>query len=310
MGAERAQPVAESRPGQPVMLGGASAASRAALAVQAAPAGGGGEARQETAIARGVRAECLAVGRAPGEIARLIHAKCGPAFGTTLVRAHRLALGIALADVVAQVRARYVAGGRTPPRFSETLLSAYESGQKRPGPGVPALSVLRVPGGAGGPGLPGRLPVRQPAPLPGPGFSARPGRAGGPPPAAAPRPSRPGFLAGLARAARGELLPPWVPPAPGGEPPPVPARGAHPAAAAGDPLPMVIHPACVVDQVRHPAVDPEPEAPPLFLLARAARARAAGHRPAGRPRPGGRGRVTRPARPRRTTTRSGGPCCG
>jgi len=36
--------------------------------------------------------------------------------------------------VVAQVRARYVAEGRKAPRFSETLLSAYESGQKRPGP--------------------------------------------------------------------------------------------------------------------------------------------------------------------------------
>ena len=94
----------------------------------------GGELRQETSIARCIRAEGLAAGRAPGEIARLIHAECEPAFGTTLVRAQRLALGIALADVVAQVRARYVAAGRTPPRFSETLLSAYESGQKRPGP--------------------------------------------------------------------------------------------------------------------------------------------------------------------------------
>ncbi len=127
MGAERAQPVAETRRGQPVVLGDAGAASRGTPP-------GGGEARQETSIARGIRAGCLAAGRAPGEIARLIHAECGPAFGTTLVRAHRLALGIALADVVAQVRARYVAGGRTPPRFSETLLSAYESGQKRPGP--------------------------------------------------------------------------------------------------------------------------------------------------------------------------------
>ena len=128
MGAERAQPVADTRRGQPVVLGDASAASRGT------PRGGGGEVRQETSIARGIRAGCLATGRAPGEIARLIHAECEPAFGTTLVRAHRLALGIALADVVAQVRARYVAGGRTPPRFSETLLSAYESGQKRPGP--------------------------------------------------------------------------------------------------------------------------------------------------------------------------------
>ena len=51
-----------------------------------------------------------------------------------MIRAYRQALGIALADVVAQVRARYEADGRRVPRFSETLLSAYESGQKRPGP--------------------------------------------------------------------------------------------------------------------------------------------------------------------------------
>jgi tetratricopeptide (TPR) repeat protein len=51
-----------------------------------------------------------------------------------MIRAYRLALGITLADVVAQVRAWYQAEGRKPPRFSETLLSAYESGQKRPGP--------------------------------------------------------------------------------------------------------------------------------------------------------------------------------
>ena len=39
-----------------------------------------------------------------------------------------------MADVVAQVRARYAAEGRPLPRFSETLLSSYESAQKRPGP--------------------------------------------------------------------------------------------------------------------------------------------------------------------------------
>ncbi len=85
-------------------------------------------------MARAIRAHCLASGQSPAEIALIIHSQCCPAFGTTLVRAHRLALGIALADVVAQVRARYVSEGRTPPRFSETLLSSYEGGQKRPGP--------------------------------------------------------------------------------------------------------------------------------------------------------------------------------
>ena len=85
-------------------------------------------------MARAIRAHCLASGQSAAQIALIIHSQCSPPFGTTLVRAHRLALGIALADVVAQVRARYVSEGRTPPRFSETLLSSYEGGQKRPGP--------------------------------------------------------------------------------------------------------------------------------------------------------------------------------
>ena len=85
-------------------------------------------------MARAIRAHCLASGQSAAQIALIIHSQCSPAFGTTLVRAHRLALGIALADVVAQVRARYVREGRTAPRFSETLLSSYEGGQKRPGP--------------------------------------------------------------------------------------------------------------------------------------------------------------------------------
>ena len=92
------------------------------------------EARQEIAMARAIRAHCLACGQSAADIAVMIHSQCGPAFGTRLVRAQRLALGIALADVVAQVRARYVNEGRTAPRFSETLLSSYEGGQKRPGP--------------------------------------------------------------------------------------------------------------------------------------------------------------------------------
>ena len=85
-------------------------------------------------MARAIRAHCLADGRSAADIALMIHSQCGPVFGTRLVRAQRLALGIALADVVAQVRARYVNEGRTAPRFSETLLSSYEGGQKRPGP--------------------------------------------------------------------------------------------------------------------------------------------------------------------------------
>jgi transcriptional regulator with XRE-family HTH domain len=92
-----------------------------------APVGSG---RQEVATARLIRARELASGAHPADIAALISTECG----TSKIRAYRLALGIALADVVAQVRARYEADGRQVPRFSETLLSAYESGQKRPGP--------------------------------------------------------------------------------------------------------------------------------------------------------------------------------
>jgi tetratricopeptide (TPR) repeat protein len=86
--------------------------------------------RRELSVARQVRARELVSGTPPDGIAAQIRSECG----TTMIRAYRLALGIALADVVAQVRAWYQAEGRKPPRFSETLLSAYESGQKRPGP--------------------------------------------------------------------------------------------------------------------------------------------------------------------------------
>jgi tetratricopeptide (TPR) repeat protein len=106
-----------------VVDGGQQAAGIPALD----PLGGG---RQEVAAARLIRARKLVTGAQPADIASSIAGQCG----TSRVRAYRLALGIALADVVAQVRARYQADGRAVPRFSETLLSAYESGQKRPGP--------------------------------------------------------------------------------------------------------------------------------------------------------------------------------
>jgi tetratricopeptide (TPR) repeat protein len=112
----------------------ADAASPARAGAAGVQGTGGLEARQEISMARAIRAHCLAAGQSASDIAVMIHSQCGPAFGTTLVRAQRLALGIALADVVAQVRARYVSEGRTAPRFSETLLSSYEGGQKRPGP--------------------------------------------------------------------------------------------------------------------------------------------------------------------------------
>jgi tetratricopeptide (TPR) repeat protein len=87
-------------------------------------------AHRELAVARQVRARELVVGTPPDGIAARIRSECG----TTTIRAYRLALGIALGDVVAQVKAWYQAEGRKAPRFSETLLSAYENGQKRPGP--------------------------------------------------------------------------------------------------------------------------------------------------------------------------------
>jgi hypothetical protein len=86
--------------------------------------------RQKAAGARLIRARELVSGSPTAHIAAEIGGQCG----ISMIRAYRLALGIALADVVAQVRARYAADGRRVPRFSETLLSAYESGQKRPGP--------------------------------------------------------------------------------------------------------------------------------------------------------------------------------
>jgi transcriptional regulator with XRE-family HTH domain len=95
---------------------------------------GGGEARQEIVVAREIRAAGLVGGLTAAEIAAEIHDRCGPLAGTSRIRAYRLALGVSLADVVAQIRAWYANEGRPAPRFSETLLSAYESGQKRPGP--------------------------------------------------------------------------------------------------------------------------------------------------------------------------------
>jgi tetratricopeptide (TPR) repeat protein len=163
------------------------------------PEPGTGEARQEVSMARGIRAQCLADGLAPAEIALAIHGRCEPMFGTTLIRAHRLALGIALADVVAQVRARYVTEGRMPPRFSETLLSSYESGQKRPGPEY--LHYLccvyqAEPADLGHPGqcLCGRT-HRTPALIPVPaetGTGPAPAAAAAPPHAGAPGPPQPG----------------------------------------------------------------------------------------------------------------------
>ena len=94
----------------------------------------GGDARQEFVVARETRAAGLVGGLNTAQIAAEIHDRCAPLAGTSRIRAYRQALGVSLADVVAQIRAWYASEGRPAPRFSETLLSAYESGQKRPGP--------------------------------------------------------------------------------------------------------------------------------------------------------------------------------
>ena len=57
--------------------------------------------QQEIFLARQVRARGLVAGLRPGQIAEKIHDECGPVAGTSWIRAHRLALGISLADVVA-----------------------------------------------------------------------------------------------------------------------------------------------------------------------------------------------------------------
>src|SRR5918992_5408930 len=89
---------------------------------------------KETDVARKIRARGLAHGRTSAQIAREIHDQCGPAFGVSRVKAQRLALGVALSDVVAQIKALYEVEGKPLPKLGETLLSAYESGHKRPGP--------------------------------------------------------------------------------------------------------------------------------------------------------------------------------
>ncbi|MFI9436248.1 MULTISPECIES: XRE family transcriptional regulator [Streptosporangium] len=93
-----------------------------------------GRQHRETELARQIRARGLAAGREPAQIAEEIHDRCGPQFGTTRIKGHRLAHGVALADVIEQIRALFERDGKSAPGIGETLLSAYESGLKRPGP--------------------------------------------------------------------------------------------------------------------------------------------------------------------------------
>ncbi|AQZ69703.1 Putative transcriptional regulator [[Actinomadura] parvosata subsp. kistnae] len=93
-----------------------------------------GRQHRETEIARRIRAKGLAAGRTSAQIADEIHEACAAGFGTSRIKAHRLAHGIALADVIEQVRALFERDNKAMPGIGETLLSAYESGLKRPGP--------------------------------------------------------------------------------------------------------------------------------------------------------------------------------
>src|SRR5579863_8371608 len=63
----------------------------------------------ESVIARRLRARGVVAGHSTAQTASVIKDECGPEFGTTWIRAYRLALGITLADVVEQVRAWYEA---------------------------------------------------------------------------------------------------------------------------------------------------------------------------------------------------------
>ncbi|WP_433335261.1 XRE family transcriptional regulator [Spirillospora sp. CA-294931] len=123
------------------------------------------------------------------EIAQEIHNQCGPLFGTSQVKAHRLSHGVALSDIVAQVRALYEVDGKPAPRLGETLLSAYESGYKRPGPEYLhyLCAVYRVE--------PDELGFTSPC-ICGRGHAVRPGAATAPPHRTAERRDEPDALIG------------------------------------------------------------------------------------------------------------------
>ena len=127
-------------PGQREQRPGATSEQAAPPARSGRPDGPGCDPQQEIFLARQIRARGLVAGLQPGQIAEKIHDECGPAAGTSWIRAHRLALGISLADVVAQVRAWYVSEGRAEPRFSETLPAPITN----PSPGQARRSLSSV----------------------------------------------------------------------------------------------------------------------------------------------------------------------
>ena len=104
------------------------------------PDGVAGDPRGELALAREIRAREMVAGRSPAQIAAIIRAECGPGFCTTWIRAYRLALGIALADVVAQVRAWYAAEGRKARGSARRCCPRTRAGRNVPGPSTCIIS--------------------------------------------------------------------------------------------------------------------------------------------------------------------------
>lgn len=90
--------------------------------------------QMEPDLVRRIQAHGLVRGQTPQQIAVDIYDQCGPLFGITPIKAHRLAHGVSLSDIVARVRALFEVDGKPVPKLGDTLLSAYESGYKRPGP--------------------------------------------------------------------------------------------------------------------------------------------------------------------------------
>ena len=104
-----------------------------------------GEARQEIVTAGEIRAMGTVAGLSTAQIADEIHDRCGPLAGTSRIRAYRLALGVSLADLVAQVRAWYASEDgrrRGSARLSCPPTRAARNGQDR----ASALPVRGVPG--------------------------------------------------------------------------------------------------------------------------------------------------------------------
>ncbi len=140
-------------------------------------AAGRGETRQEFVVARETRAAGLVGGLNAAQIAAEIHDRCAPLAGTSRIRAYRLALGVSLADVVAQIRAWYASEGRPPRGSARRCCPRMKAGRSAParstcttcapctGPSRPTWDIP-ASASAGGRIAPGRGPSR-PSQVPG-----------------------------------------------------------------------------------------------------------------------------------------------